>query len=168
MPVSYCSRELIRRQLFSTATVKKSPRTVPGGYSLRTPSDALRARARPWKRPPSAALQMAVGTTHTGPNRTSPVTGGGARGRATTTLPASTELPLYQLYSNNTFRQKACSPTKVLKPGKGGRAQRTVARKACDNRTLTTWRNYVSVDVIGEVDTGGEPYNQDDVACRVP
>jgi hypothetical protein len=73
---------------------------------------------------------------------------------------------LYEYYTDNTYRQKACSPSKVLKPG-GGSSQRTVARRACNNSALTTWRNHVDVDVISEIDTGEYPYNQANVTCRV-
>lgn len=73
---------------------------------------------------------------------------------------------LYEYYTDNSWRQKACSPRKVLKPG-GGSSNRTVARKACANSLLTSWRNHVDVDVIGEIDTGEWPYNQANVTCRV-
>jgi hypothetical protein len=42
-----------------------------------------------------------------------------------------------------------------------------VARARCNNTSLTSWRNHVDVDVIGEIDTGERPYNQANVACRV-
>ncbi len=72
---------------------------------------------------------------------------------------------LYEWYTDNSWRQKACSPTKELWPG-GGSANRTVARHACADTQRTSWRNHVNVDVIGEIDTGEWPYNQADVNCR--
>ncbi|PXY31483.1 hypothetical protein BAY60_03660 [Prauserella muralis] len=73
---------------------------------------------------------------------------------------------LYEWYTDNTWRQKACSPTAELRPG-GGRGNRTTARHACANTLPTSWRNHVDVDVIGEIDTSEWPYNQANVACRV-
>ena len=73
---------------------------------------------------------------------------------------------LYEWYTDNSWRQKACSPTRELRPYTGS-GDRTVARAACGDTTLTSWRNHVDVDVIGEIDTGEWPYNQADVACRV-
>ena len=73
---------------------------------------------------------------------------------------------LYEYCTNGSWRLKVCSPTKELNPG-GGSASRTVARTDCDNRTSTSWRNHVDVDVIGEIDTGENPYTQAQVACRV-
>ena len=37
----------------------------------------------------------------------------------------------------------------------------------CDNTALTSWRNHVDVDVIGEIDTAEKPMRQQDVYCRV-
>jgi hypothetical protein len=73
---------------------------------------------------------------------------------------------LYEWYTDNTWRQKACSPTKTLKPG-GGSSNRTVARASCANSLVTSWRNHVDVDVIGEWDSGEWPHNQANVGCRV-
>ncbi|MET8297870.1 hypothetical protein ABZW02_28000 [Streptomyces sp. NPDC005180] len=73
---------------------------------------------------------------------------------------------LYEWYTDNTWRQQACSETKTLKPG-GGSVQRTVARRDCRDDQRTSWRNHVDVDVIGEIDTGEKPMNQADVNCRV-
>ncbi|WP_228456804.1 hypothetical protein [Streptomyces durbertensis] len=73
---------------------------------------------------------------------------------------------LYEWYTDNSWRRKACSPVKELAPG-GGSANRTVARHNCDNTALTSWRNHVDVDVIGEWDTAEQPYRQADVRCRV-
>lgn len=73
---------------------------------------------------------------------------------------------LYEWYTDNTWRQKACSPVKELAPG-GGSSNRTVARKDCGDTQYTSWRNHVDVDVIGEIDTSEWPYNQANVYCRV-
>jgi hypothetical protein len=73
---------------------------------------------------------------------------------------------LYEYYTDNSWRQKACSPKKVLKPG-GGSSNRTAARHDCDDTQTTSWRNHVDVDVIDEIDTGENPMRQADVACRV-
>jgi hypothetical protein len=73
---------------------------------------------------------------------------------------------LYEWYTDNTWRQKACSPTKQLSPG-GGSANRTVARANCSNTLNTSWRNHVDVDVDGQIDTAEAPYNQASVLCRV-
>lgn len=68
--------------------------------------------------------------------------------------------------TDNTWRQKACSPTKKLKPG-GGSSNRTVARHDCADTVCTSWRNHVDVDVDGEIDTAEQPMNQAAVNCRV-
>lgn len=73
---------------------------------------------------------------------------------------------LYEWYTDNTWRQKACSPIKELAPG-GGSGNRTTARRNCDNTSYTSWRNHVDVDVIGEADTAEWPYRQANVYCRV-
>ncbi|WP_282695451.1 hypothetical protein [Streptomyces sp. CC208A] len=73
---------------------------------------------------------------------------------------------LYEWYTDNTWRQQACSDTKTLKPG-GGSVQRTVARRDCRDTRRTSRRNHVDVDVIGEIDTGEKPMNQAEVDCRV-
>jgi hypothetical protein len=73
---------------------------------------------------------------------------------------------LYEYYTDNSWRQKACSPTQTLAPG-GGSGNRTTARRDCGDTQDTSWRNYVDVDVIGESDTPEQPYNQADVLCRV-
>jgi hypothetical protein len=73
---------------------------------------------------------------------------------------------LYEWYTDNSWRQKACSPTRELRPYTGS-GDRTVARHACGDTNLTSWRNHVDVDVIGEIDSGEWPYNQANVACRV-
>ncbi|ROO50764.1 hypothetical protein EDC02_5617 [Micromonospora sp. Llam0] len=73
---------------------------------------------------------------------------------------------LYEWYTDNSWRQKACSSTRELRPYTGS-GDRTVARHDCDDTQLTSWRNHVDVDVIGEIDTGEWPYRQNDVACRV-
>jgi hypothetical protein len=74
---------------------------------------------------------------------------------------------LYEWYTDNTWRQKACSDKKELSPGTGGSSNRTVARRDCHTTQATSWRNHVDVDVIGEGDTAEWPYRQADVACRV-
>lgn len=75
---------------------------------------------------------------------------------------------LYEYYTDGTWRRKACSPTKKLKPGKGGSAQRTSARHRCASTGRTiSWRNHVDVDVDGEIDTGEKPYRQNNVNCVV-
>ncbi|MFE7333228.1 hypothetical protein ACFU8W_52400, partial [Streptomyces sp. NPDC057565] len=73
---------------------------------------------------------------------------------------------LYEWYTDNTWRQKTCSPVKELAPG-GGSSNRTTARRDCDNTLYTSWRNHVDVDVIGEADTAEWPYNQANVYCRI-
>jgi len=73
---------------------------------------------------------------------------------------------LYEWYTDNTWRQKKCSTTKELAPG-GGSANRTVARRDCDNTLQTSWRNHVDVDVVGEWDTGENPMRQAEVYCRI-
>lgn len=73
---------------------------------------------------------------------------------------------LYEWYTDNSWRQKACSSKKVLKPG-GGSSNRTVARHDCQGTQPTSWRNHVDVDVIDEIDTGENPMRQADANCRV-
>lgn len=73
---------------------------------------------------------------------------------------------LYEYYTDGSWRRKACSPTKRLKPYTGS-GQRTVARKDCANSRVTSWRNHVDVDVVDEGDTAEWPYRQNDVVGRV-
>lgn len=73
---------------------------------------------------------------------------------------------LYEWYTDNSWRQQACSRTETLKPG-GGSTHRTAARRDCRGTERTSWRNHVDVDVIGEIDTAEKPMNQADVNCRV-
>lgn len=73
---------------------------------------------------------------------------------------------LAEYYTDNTWRWKACSATAVLWPG-GGAGNRTTARRTCESALVTTWRNYVDVNVIDESDSGEQPYNTANVACRV-
>jgi hypothetical protein len=73
---------------------------------------------------------------------------------------------LYEWYTDNSWRQKACSETKELRPYTGS-GDRTVARRDCHSTARTSWRNHVDVDVIGEIDTAEKPMNQADVDCRV-
>lgn len=74
---------------------------------------------------------------------------------------------LYEWYTDNTWRQKACSPTKELRPAHGGSSDRTVARQDCHNTVVASWRNHVDVDVIGEIDTAERPMSQANVDCQV-
>ncbi len=73
---------------------------------------------------------------------------------------------LYEWYTDNSWRQKACSPHKELRPYTGS-GDRTVAHVTCNSSASTSWRNHVDVDVIGESDTSGWPSNQADVPCWV-
>jgi hypothetical protein len=73
---------------------------------------------------------------------------------------------IYEWYTDNTWRRKDCSLTRRLSPG-GGSGNRTTARRDCANTRLTSWRNHVDVDVVGEIDTAENPYRQNDVNCRV-
>lgn len=74
---------------------------------------------------------------------------------------------LYEYYTDATWRRKACSPKKTLKPG-GGSVQRTVARARCNpTSAYISWRNHVDVDVNGKADTPEEPYKQANVVCVV-
>lgn len=71
---------------------------------------------------------------------------------------------LYEWYTDNTWRQQACSETKTLKPG-GGSTQRATARRDCRDTQRTSWRNHVDVDVIGEIDSGEKLMNQAEMDC---
>lgn len=74
---------------------------------------------------------------------------------------------LYEFYTDNTWRQKACSAKLQLRPG-GGSGNRTTARARCNPTAgLISWRNHVDVDVDGQIDTGEQPYNQANVVCVV-
>ena len=73
---------------------------------------------------------------------------------------------LYEFYTDNSWRQKACSDSKVIRYG-GGTGAWVTTRTACHSTATTSRRNQADVDVVGEVDTGGTVYNQEDVACRV-
>lgn len=73
---------------------------------------------------------------------------------------------LYEWYTDNTWRRKACSSLRELRPYTGS-GDRTTARRACDDSLVTSWRNHVDVDVIGENDTSEWPHNQANVSCRV-
>jgi hypothetical protein len=73
---------------------------------------------------------------------------------------------LFEFSTDDTWRRKACSVTKTLKPyDRGG--GRTTARRDCDTARSTSWRNYVDVDVIDEEDTSEQPSSQHRVPCRV-
>ena len=73
---------------------------------------------------------------------------------------------LYEYYTDNSWRLKACSDTRELRQYTGS-GDRTVARHDCHSTARTSWRNHVDVDVIGEIDSGEKPYNQANVDCRV-
>jgi hypothetical protein len=73
---------------------------------------------------------------------------------------------LYEWYTDGTWRQKACSATKTLRPYTGS-GDRTVARHDCNTTRMISWRNHVDVDVVGEIDSGEKPYRQANVACEV-
>lgn len=74
---------------------------------------------------------------------------------------------LYEFYTDNTWRQKACSSTRQLRPYTGS-GDRTVARARCNPTSgYISWRNHVDVDVDGQVDTAEKPMNQADVICVV-
>lgn len=74
---------------------------------------------------------------------------------------------LYEFYTDGTWRQKACSTTKQLRPYTGS-GDRTVARATCNSTAQTiSWRNHVDVDVDGQIDTSEQPYNQANVNCVV-
>ncbi|WP_201787282.1 hypothetical protein [Actinoplanes sp. TFC3] len=74
---------------------------------------------------------------------------------------------LYEFYTDNTWRQKACSTTVTVTAG-GGSGNRSNARHACDSTgQAISWRNHEDVDVIGEIDTGDTPYRQATVNCVV-
>jgi hypothetical protein len=73
---------------------------------------------------------------------------------------------LYEWYTNHEYRRKACSPTETLREYRVY-GDRTTARRDCDSTELTTWRNHVDVDVIGEADTANEPFKQESPDCRI-
>lgn len=73
---------------------------------------------------------------------------------------------LYEYYDDNSWRLKACSPTKTVYSG-GGTRNRTAANRVCDAAIDTSWRNHVDVDVVDEWDSSEYPYNQAVVECRV-
>lgn len=74
---------------------------------------------------------------------------------------------LYEWYTDGTWRQKACSPKKQLRPYTGS-GDRTVARATCNSTARTiSWRNHVDVDVDGQIETSEQPYNQANVNCVV-
>ncbi len=69
---------------------------------------------------------------------------------------------IYEWYTDNSWRRKDCSPTETVTLG-GGAGNRSTARRNCDNTRITSWRNHVDVDVIGEWDTAEKPMRQNDV-----
>ncbi len=75
---------------------------------------------------------------------------------------------LYEYYTSGTssyWERKNCA-TKNLKPG-GGSSYRVTAHEDCDNRTNTSWRAHVDVDVDWEIDTSEQGVRQAIVDCRV-
>lgn len=74
---------------------------------------------------------------------------------------------LYEWYTDNTWRRKACSATVTVTAG-GGSGNRSTARRACHSTSRPiSWRNHEDVDVIGEIDTADNPYRQANVYCVV-
>ncbi|MET8150202.1 hypothetical protein ACIBSW_24085 [Actinoplanes sp. NPDC049668] len=74
---------------------------------------------------------------------------------------------LYEWYTDGSWRQKACSTTRQLRPYTGS-GDRAVARATCNSTGQTiSWRNHVDVDVDGQVDSSEKPYNQANVNCVV-
>lgn len=74
---------------------------------------------------------------------------------------------LYEWYTDSTWRQKACSVRKQLRPYTGS-GERTIARATCSPTAgLVSWRNHVNVDVDGQIDTSEVPYKQAAVNCYV-
>lgn len=74
---------------------------------------------------------------------------------------------LYEWYTDNTWRRKACSKTVTVSAG-GGSGNRSNARHACDSTGRNiSWRNHEDVDVIGEIDSNNKPYRQQNVYCVV-
>jgi hypothetical protein len=72
-----------------------------------------------------------------------------------------------EFYTDNTWRQKACSTTVTVTAG-GGAGNRSNARQVCHSTSQTiSWRNHEDVDVIGQVDDGNTPYRQANVNCLV-
>jgi hypothetical protein len=74
---------------------------------------------------------------------------------------------LFEYYTDNSWRRKACSEKKQLKP-KTVSNNRTTARRACDSTGQSiSWRNHVNVDVDGQIDNSDVPYHQANVWCVV-
>ncbi|SDQ22574.1 MULTISPECIES: hypothetical protein [Actinopolyspora] len=78
---------------------------------------------------------------------------------------ATVKACLYEYYTDDTWRRKACNTDGNLKPG-GGSARRVPVRKNCPSTAMTTWRVHVDVDVNWEIDDGGIRYMTRNVACR--
>ena len=96
------------------------------------------------------------------------VSGHGWWGKGSCSKPtARVQNCLYEFYTDRSWRLKKCGAAKTLKPGTGGSANRTNARVKCGTQTLTSWRNHVEVDVIGQVDSGEKPFTEKKVGCRV-
>jgi hypothetical protein len=74
---------------------------------------------------------------------------------------------LYEWYTDGTWRRKACGPTVTVTAG-GGAGNRSNARHVCHSTSQSiSWRNHEDVDVIGQVDSGNQPYRQRNVYCVV-
>ena len=119
--------------------------------------------------PPSAMLGCTPGSGRDNPHYSSgDVSGHGwwTKGSCTSAT-AHVVNCLYEWYTDNSWRQKACSENEKLKPYTGS-GQRTVARARCNPTSgLISWRNHVNVDVDGQVDSSEVPYNQANVVCVV-
>lgn len=70
---------------------------------------------------------------------------------------------LQQYYTDGTHRTKECND-RTIAPGSSRRAN---ARTACTGRALTTWRNVVDVDVVGEADAAEQDAKYENISCRV-
>ena len=123
--------------------------------------------------PPSSARAAAIGCTpesgRDNPHYSSgDVSGHGWWKKGTCTAATAHVFNcLYEWYTDGTWRQKACSTKKQLRPYTGS-GDRTVARATCNSTSQTiSWRNHVDVDVDGQVDGSEAPYNQANVACVV-
>lgn len=79
---------------------------------------------------------------------------------------ATVQIALYEYYTDGTWRRKAYNKDENLKAG-GGSSRRINARRTCDTKQMTSWRNHVDVDVNWEVDSSGQSVRQNDVPCRV-
>ncbi|SDP73999.1 hypothetical protein SAMN04487905_10836 [Actinopolyspora xinjiangensis] len=73
---------------------------------------------------------------------------------------------LYEWYTDNTWRRKACDTNGNQKPGRSSSRWLNV-RESCDSFERTSWRAHVDVDVNWEVDNPGVSTREADVNCRV-